>query len=204
MATSGSGDSGGSGSPATSASLNARLEEARLAAAADDGYSSDEFRQMLSEAIKGSTGKVPYSWQLDTGEALRLKLDCLLLAGTGAGKTMTFLMPIMADNTGKKMVIIVSPLNELQKDQVSETVYRILEVDAHRCFTGKAIQCYRHPCNARKWNNVESSARASKYAANSDIILTRTGYLGYYNGGVSHPPNIAGDAPGAFPVLVHC
>jgi ATP-dependent helicase YprA (DUF1998 family) len=45
-----------------------------------------------------------------------LGLDSVVIAGTGAGKTMPFMMPLLLD-TNKK-VIIVSPLKVLQAHQV--------------------------------------------------------------------------------------
>ncbi|KAJ3766134.1 hypothetical protein FB446DRAFT_654236, partial [Lentinula raphanica] len=53
--------------------------------------------------------------QLDTAEALLLGLDCSVIAGTGAGKTMPFVMPLLIEPT--KHVIIISPLNALEEDQ---------------------------------------------------------------------------------------
>jgi superfamily II DNA helicase RecQ len=57
-------------------------------------------------------------WQVDICEAILLGLDCILIAPTGAGKTMPFIMPLLVDKTCRKMVIIISPLNELEYDQV--------------------------------------------------------------------------------------
>ncbi|KAJ3744571.1 P-loop containing nucleoside triphosphate hydrolase protein [Lentinula raphanica] len=48
-------------------------------------------------------------------EALLLGLDCSVIAGTGAGKTMPFVMPLLIEPT--KRVIIISPLNALEEDQ---------------------------------------------------------------------------------------
>lgn len=62
-------------------------------------------------------GLKPYDWQVDVAEALVLGLDCLVIAGTGAGKSMPFVMPLFA--LPDKMVIIISPLNALEEDQVS-------------------------------------------------------------------------------------
>lgn len=42
----------------------------------------------------------------------------MIIAGTGAGKTLPFAMPLLADRTGKSKVIIVSTLNALEQDQV--------------------------------------------------------------------------------------
>ncbi len=47
-----------------------------------------------------------------------LGLDTAVIAGTGAGKMMLFVMPLLLDKAAKSMVIIISPLNELEQDQV--------------------------------------------------------------------------------------
>ncbi|KAJ7281294.1 P-loop containing nucleoside triphosphate hydrolase protein [Mycena rebaudengoi] len=60
-------------------------------------------------------GKVAHDWQVNIGEALELKLDVSLLAGTGAGKTMPFVMPLSINPD--KIIIIISPLNALEEDQ---------------------------------------------------------------------------------------
>ncbi|KAI0696951.1 P-loop containing nucleoside triphosphate hydrolase protein, partial [Cytidiella melzeri] len=49
--------------------------------------------------------------------ALLLGLDSVLIASTGAGKTLPFALPLLADNTGLSKIIIVSTLNELERDQ---------------------------------------------------------------------------------------
>ncbi|KAF8577684.1 hypothetical protein K439DRAFT_1297543, partial [Ramaria rubella] len=60
---------------------------------------------------------MPYPWQLDVGEALTLGLDCAVIAGTGASKTLPFIMPILADSTKSNTVLVISPLNVLEEDQ---------------------------------------------------------------------------------------
>ncbi|KAI0683410.1 P-loop containing nucleoside triphosphate hydrolase protein, partial [Cytidiella melzeri] len=59
----------------------------------------------------------PYWYQVDVAEAFHLGLDVSILAGTGFGKTLPFVMPLLADETGETKVIIVSPLNALERDQ---------------------------------------------------------------------------------------
>ncbi|KAF9242905.1 P-loop containing nucleoside triphosphate hydrolase protein [Melanogaster broomeanus] len=61
---------------------------------------------------------IPYDWQLDVAEALVLGLDCSVIAGTGAGKTMPFIMPLFAEPS--KHVLIISPLNALEEDQARQ------------------------------------------------------------------------------------
>jgi ATP-dependent helicase YprA (DUF1998 family) len=63
-------------------------------------------------------GLEPYGWQLDVAEAVLLGLDCVAIAGTGSGKTMPFAMPLLVDRTKKKIVLVISPLNDLEDDQV--------------------------------------------------------------------------------------
>jgi ATP-dependent helicase YprA (DUF1998 family) len=45
-------------------------------------------------------------------------LDSIVIAGTGSGKTMPFMMPLLMDPT--KKIIIISPLKVLQLDQVRD------------------------------------------------------------------------------------
>jgi superfamily II DNA helicase RecQ len=51
-----------------------------------------------------------------------LGLYCIVIACTGTGKTMLFIMPLLVDETCRKMVIIISPLNELEQDQVHSLI----------------------------------------------------------------------------------
>ena len=64
----------------------------------------------------------PYGWQLDVTEAILLGLDSVVIAGTDAGKTMPFMMPLLQLDK-KKQVIIIFPLKVLQEDQVSNSSY---------------------------------------------------------------------------------
>ncbi|KAI0670266.1 P-loop containing nucleoside triphosphate hydrolase protein [Trametes maxima] len=94
------------------------LQVARNEAVKEHNYDSVMTRSRLREAVSQScAGKLPYEWQLDVAEALVLGLDTVLTAGTGAGKTMPFVMPLLLNKADKKMVIIISPLNELERDQ---------------------------------------------------------------------------------------
>jgi superfamily II DNA/RNA helicase len=49
-------------------------------------------------------------------EAILLGINSLVIAGTGTGKTMPFMMPLMLDS--KKKALIISPLKILQANQV--------------------------------------------------------------------------------------
>ena len=97
----------------------ALLDRARREARKKYQYDSAGTRELVSSEVRTlCDGRNTYTWQLDTLEAVSADLDCVIQAGTGSGKTLPFVLPLLADSTGKSKVIIVSPLNELQKEQV--------------------------------------------------------------------------------------
>lgn len=97
------------------------LQKARAEALKARGYQSMATRNELRERFsKRSPGLGPYEWQVDVAKALLLGLDCSVIAGTGAGKTMPFVMPLFVET--KKIVIVISPLNVLEEDQVSQPI----------------------------------------------------------------------------------
>jgi hypothetical protein len=80
-------------------------------------YSSLATCQKLRDELSSHTNGIEvYEWQVDVSEALLLGLDCTVIAGTGAGKTMPFMMLLFVEP--KKVVLIISPLNALEEDQV--------------------------------------------------------------------------------------
>jgi len=98
----------------------ALLKASRAQASQDRKYSSEDTRAKIIKTFRDAFGeKDPYPWQVDVTEALLLGLDSIVIAGTGAGKTMPFIMPLLVDQTKRKFVVIISPLNELEQDQVS-------------------------------------------------------------------------------------
>jgi ATP-dependent helicase YprA (DUF1998 family) len=93
------------------------LDEARIAASnSDAGYDSRQTRSAITQSFKARSGKTPYDWQLDVTEAILLGLDSTVIAGTGSGKTIPFMLPLLAHP--EKVIIIISPLKVLQRDQV--------------------------------------------------------------------------------------
>jgi superfamily II DNA/RNA helicase len=74
------------------------LQDARDNAFKTHGYNFIETRKKLVEEFRAcNDNKEPYEWQLDVSEALILGLDCCVIAGTGAGKTMPFAMPLYVE-----------------------------------------------------------------------------------------------------------
>jgi ATP-dependent helicase YprA (DUF1998 family) len=96
------------------------LEKAReKARKSKRNYDSQDTRSTIIKNFKDIfNGLEPYEWQLDVSEAILLGLDTTVIAGTGSGKTIPFILPLLATPASKKIVLIISPLKELQKDQV--------------------------------------------------------------------------------------
>ena len=85
------------------------LQAARDAACTTRKYNSSAVRNKLVDEFRDRTGgKEPYAWQVDVVEALLLGVDCTVIAGTGSGKTMPFVMPSFVEP--RKTYIILSPL----------------------------------------------------------------------------------------------
>ena len=92
------------------------LDKSRKLAAKTSNYDSAATRARVTTLFQERFGAPPRDWQLDVTEAILLGLDSVVIAGTGAGKTMPFMMPLLLDESKKS--IIISPLKVLQDDQV--------------------------------------------------------------------------------------
>ena len=83
------------------------------------GYDADATRGMLTAAVKSAfNGNEPREFQLDIVEALMLGLDITAIAGTGSGKTLPWVMPLLLEENKAKTVLVISPLKALQADHV--------------------------------------------------------------------------------------
>ena len=71
------------------------LEKARWAAAVKKGYDYTTTRTEVWQLFRQWFGQDPYEWQIDVTEAILLELDSVVIAGTGAGKTMPFMMSLL-------------------------------------------------------------------------------------------------------------
>ncbi|KAI0359013.1 P-loop containing nucleoside triphosphate hydrolase protein [Trametes cingulata] len=72
---------------------------------------------MAEEFSRRANGQQPFAWQLDAAEAIVLGLDCVVVAGTGAGKTIPYILPLFLPEFRDKLMVIISPLKSLQQDQ---------------------------------------------------------------------------------------
>lgn len=95
------------------------LSKARELAAKEFGYDSAQTRERMRQLLVERFGQEPYNWQTDVAEAILLGIDSVVIAGTGAGKTTPFILPLLLQP--HKIEIIASPLKILQKDQVLPT-----------------------------------------------------------------------------------
>src|ERR1700677_326810 len=96
------------------------LQRAREETALKSGYNSSKTRSDLISIFCNRFGHDPYEWQLDVTEAILLGLDSVVIAGTGAGKTMPCVMLLLLDKM--KKVLIISPLKISQADQICYVV----------------------------------------------------------------------------------
>ena len=102
------------------------------------GYQSAATRAKLrTEFSQQNPGMVAYDWQIDMLEALLLGLDCSVIAGTGAGKTMPFVMPLFVESN--KIMIIISPLNALEEDG---GLYQRLKIPGSSSLTIRLVLAY--------------------------------------------------------------
>jgi ATP-dependent helicase YprA (DUF1998 family) len=61
--------------------------------------------------------KKPFDWQLEIAAAVLCGKDVIVDVGTGSGKTLCFVLPVVLDRT--EMVVLISPLTALMIDQVN-------------------------------------------------------------------------------------
>ncbi len=102
-----------------SSNTSGELQTARDTALKDRNYDSERTRRAMDQKLQDDfDGRSPYNWQLDAAEALILGLDCVVVAGTGAGKTIPFALPLLVQDSLDKLVLIISPLDALETDQV--------------------------------------------------------------------------------------
>ncbi|KAH8977284.1 hypothetical protein EDB86DRAFT_2818157 [Lactarius hatsudake] len=99
---------------------------------------------VCSEMSRGTI--VPHKWQLDVAEGLLLGIDCEVIAATGAGKTLPFVLPLLV--RPDMMVVILSPLDALELDQ--EYKFRKMGLRA------KAI-------NGKTYNDTVNKVRTAAY-----------------------------------------
>ncbi|KAG8725671.1 hypothetical protein FRC12_024139, partial [Ceratobasidium sp. 428] len=103
--------------------LDAPLDHALATPSLDNlNFGSKEYCDVYRTILRQKTWEntepkiVPYPWQLDVALAIHLGRDVFLIAGTGFGKTLPFVMNCWVNKT--LIVWIISPLNALANQQV--------------------------------------------------------------------------------------
>jgi superfamily II DNA helicase RecQ len=79
----------------------------------------------LSSLAETKLGVKPFEFQLEIAAAILRGEDVIADIGTGGGKTLSFILPILLNE--QDITIVVSPLSALMIDQVSSIS------DPHHC-----------------------------------------------------------------------
>ena len=125
-----------------------------------DGLPDNQLRERLIKQTKARTGLTPRDFQLDTAVALWRNRDVVLVAGTGSGKTLPFVMPCFLSK--HVVVVIVSPLNALQDDQVRRSFCRDFTND-------NILQARRF----REWGLHATTINATALSNNKCLLKVR-------------------------------
>ncbi len=102
------------------------LEAAREQASKKREYDTEMARITMSNRFYEQFQSNPYPWQLDVAETMLTGLDSIVIAGTGAGKTIPFMLPLLLEE--KKITLVISLLKILQKEQVDGYDYSKLKI----------------------------------------------------------------------------
>ena len=82
------------------------LQNAREEANKKENYDSVRTRADLCKMFSERESRFkPHDWQLDVAEALILGIDCVVIAGTGSGKTIPFMLPLLCNESRKKIML---------------------------------------------------------------------------------------------------
>ncbi|KZT65032.1 hypothetical protein DAEQUDRAFT_769185 [Daedalea quercina L-15889] len=120
------------------------LEIARDAAHEARGYDPQAARARISEELKNVVDETELSdWHVDMTEAIMLGLDCVLTGlDTGVDglvRVRQFAMPLLVDETKRKMVVIITPQGGLKNYQVN-LVFEFMAAEVTRYVQSQQIR----------------------------------------------------------------
>lgn len=82
-------------------------------------YKDDEVDlALLASKSLEILGQKPFRWQLDAAKGILCGKDVIVDVGTGTGKSLCFLLPLLLNETD--LALSVSPLSALMLNQVSD------------------------------------------------------------------------------------
>ena len=75
----------------------------------------------LTAACQTATGHTPLPFQVAATRVLHSRKDVILIAPTGAGKSLLFQLPLMVPGVSEQaMVVVITPLKALQVEQAAK------------------------------------------------------------------------------------
>ncbi|KAH9918157.1 P-loop containing nucleoside triphosphate hydrolase protein [Fomitopsis serialis] len=132
-------------------------------------------------------------WQLDEAESLVLGLDSSYIAGTGAGKTVPYMLPLFLPEFRSKVLVVVSPLKSLQRDQTrrfrhmgieacavngdtwSESLRKDLLAVKYRAVFTSPEMCLEHPACRETMSQLGLSERIGAWVIDEAHCISQWG-----------------------------
>ena len=126
--------------------------------------SANTCQAFKDECLTRCNQNLPYKWQLDAAEAFLLGLDCVIIAGTSSGKSLPFVMPSMLKINSGKVLLVLSPLNALEADQVSSMWSFSQNQSYLSFFVGQEVSPYGFDCCGCEFYNIHTRFASGKPA----------------------------------------
>jgi hypothetical protein len=122
--------------PTGGARANIDILKSKYSKLREDAIKHQEFieayQRMKTNFSASNEGRQLYKWQELIGVCSLLKVDATCIAPTGAGKTIPIVLPLYAARPGANhMILVISPLKELEYEQVRHNSDHVCSVHSH-------------------------------------------------------------------------